>query len=248
MRRRAMCIILIALLGASLLLGACSQGSDTGQVGPNEPFGPQGTIGPKGTIGPQGSLGPQGQVGPSSENGILIKDTGVLVESEYRLSGFSEIQVSDLFEAEIRQGESYRVVVKTDETLTPYLDVVVRGKTLHVGLKSNYTYNIEESSHRVEVTLPVLTRARISDFGTMDLKGLKADDSLKLEVRDFGELNGAIDAEDVQVEVSSHSELNLTGSASRVVGELTDMSSADLTGLKAGELDIDTDTHSTLDH
>jgi hypothetical protein len=75
---------------------------------------------------------------------------------------------------------------------------------------------------------------------------LKADDSLKIEVDDYSELNGTIDAKDVQVEVSNHSSLNLSGSATRVMGEVTDMSSADLTGLNAGDLDINADTRSNL--
>ena len=115
--------------------------------------------------------GPQRELGPSSENAIYIESTDVLVKMEYPLSGFSEIEVSDLFEVEIRQGEAYSVMVEAEETIAPYHDISVRGKTLHIGLNSNYTYNIESTRQRVVVTLPALTGVRVSDFSTVTLEG-----------------------------------------------------------------------------
>ena len=227
-------IVVIGLLGASLLLGACGRGQDTWRPGPEGP------------LGPQGDVGPQGDLGPSSKNAIVIKRTGEPVESEYALSGFSEVEVCDFFEAKVRQGDTYRVTVEAEETLMPYIEVFVRGKTLHVGLKSGYTFNMETVTKRVEVTLPTMACARVNNHDTLNLKDFQADDALKLEVNDFSELNGAITAESVQVEASNHSTLSLTGSASQVRGELTDFSDADLTGLEAGEVNIDTDTHSSL--
>ena len=217
-------IVVSGLLVASLLLGACGRGPD----------------------GPRGNLGPSSDLGPSSKNAIVIKRTGEPVEREYALSGFSEVEVCDFFEAKVRQGDTYRVTVEAEETLLPYIEVLVRGKTLHVGLKSGYTFNIDNVTQRVALTLPTVACARVSNHSTLDLTYLQADDALTLEVNDFSELNGAITAERVQVEISNHSTLSLTGSASQVRGELTDFSDADLTGLEAGEVNIDTDTHSSL--
>jgi hypothetical protein len=197
--------------------------------------------------GAKGPLGPQGELGPSSENAIDIKSSDVLVEIEYPLSGFSEIAVSDLFEVEIRQGEAYRVLVEAEETIAPYHDVTVRGKTLHIGLNSNYTYNIESTRQRVEVTLPALTGVRVSDFSTVTLEDFETEESLLVSATDFGKLNGSITAGEVEVEVTNHGELILSGSASQVVGEVTNFSSADLTNLEAAALDINTDSHSSLD-
>jgi hypothetical protein len=51
----------------------------------------------------------------------------------------------------------------------------------------------------------------------------------------------------VEVEVANHGELILSGSASQVIGEVMDFSSVDLTNLEAVDVDIDTDSHSSLD-
>ena len=234
MRLTVKWVAVIGLLATCVLLGSCGGGPDTGHVGP---------IGP---VGPQGEVGASSNEGPSSESAIFIDGTGELVESEYALGGFSEIAVSDFFKVRVRQGETYRVVVEAVEALTPYLDVRVEGRTLQIGLKSEYTYNLQDTSHSVEVTLPTLTRATVTDFAEVRLDGFTTEDALRLEVADFGSLEGSIDVGNLQVEVSNHGELKLTGAASQVAGQVTDHSDADLSGLEAAALSVDTDAYSTL--
>ena len=168
------------------------------------------------------------------------------METEYALGGFSEIAVSDFFRVQVRQGESYRVEVSAVEALMPYLDVRVEGRTLQIGLKSEYTYNLEDASHRVQVTLPTLTRATVTGFAELRLDALKTEDALRLEVTEFGSLEGSIEVGNLQVEVSNHGELALTGSASQVAGQVTGHSDADLSGLETASLSVDTDAYSTL--
>jgi hypothetical protein len=196
--------------------------------------------------GPDRPIGPQGELGPSSENAIHIESSDVIVKTEYQLSGFSEIEVGDFFDVEIRQGETYRVIVEADETITSYHDIVVRGKTLHIGLNPNYTYNIESARQRVEVTLPALTHIRISNHSTSTLEGFEAEEDMRVDVADFSTLSGSITAGVVEVEVTNHSDLTLRGSASQVVGEVTDFSSADLARLDTAEVELEVDGKSML--
>ena len=228
--------LILFLIGISLI--SCSQ----------EEFspGPKGPIGPQGDLGPQGDVGPQGNLGPSSEDAIAIKGAGVLVESEYPITGFSEIDASDFFDVEIGQGETYRVMVEADEAIVPYIDIVGQGKTLRIGLK-NYTYNMENTFQRVEVTLPALTRACISNHTELLLRDIEADNSLTFEVEEFSELHGMVDANNIQVEVDNHSEITLGGSATQVTGDVLNHSGADLTGLEAPEVDVNADRFSTVD-
>lgn len=242
-------VVVIGLLAASLLLVGCGGKPDAGHVGPVGPqgnLGPQGDVGPQGSVGPQGTLGPSSDVGPSSENAIVIKDTGEPVQSEYALGGFSQVAVSDFFEAEIRQGDTYRVTVEAEVALMPYIEVFVQGKTLQIGLKPDYIYNIENASQRVEVTLPTLTQVMVGNHSELLLDRFETEDDLRLEATDFSLLQGSVKAGNLKVEVSNHSELDLTGSASQVMGEVTSFSDADLTGFKAAEVNIDTDAHSSL--
>lgn len=177
---------------------------------------------------------------------VVIPNAGDMVVERYDLSGFQEVEVAGFFEAEITQGERYQVLVEAEQALLPYLEVKVRGGRLQVGLKPGITFNFEDASQRIEVTLPALTRARIGNHSTLQLTGFTVEEPLRLEVADFSTLRGSIDAGEVQVDVTNHSSLILDGSASSVTGQATGFSSADLTGLDAAEVNVDTDTHSTL--
>ena len=203
--------------------------------------------------GPDGPVGPQGDIGPSEidsscdDHDIVITDTGKLEKREYPLSGFSKILVSDFFDVEIRQGDTYRVSLAAEEALIPYIDIAVQGETLHIGLKSGYDLCFENASQRVEVTLPALTGVRVSKHSTLILDDFESEETLRIDVTDFGTLWGSITAGVVEVEVTNHGDLTLRGSASQVVGEVMNFSSADLTNLESVEIDIDTDKYSSLD-
>lgn len=179
---------------------------------------------------------------------VTIQNTGDIVVEYYDLSGFDQVEIAGFFEAEIVQGESYRVVVKAERALLPYLEVKVRGQLLQVGLKPDVSYNFEDASQRVEVTLPALTRAHIGNHSTLQLTGFTVEESLRLEAADFSTLRGSIEAEKVQIEASNHSSLTLDGSASQVTGQATDFSSADLTRLQATQIDVEVDGKSSLRH
>jgi hypothetical protein len=180
------------------------------------------------------------------EETVRIRAVGDMVVERYDLSGFDQVEVAGFFEAEITQGEGYEVVVEAERALVPYLEVSVRGKRLQVGLNPDIGLTFEDASQQVEIALPALTRARISNHSTLELMGFTVENSLRLEAADFSELHAAIEAGEVQVEVSNHSTLELTGSASQVTGKVTDHSSADLTGLAAAGVNVDTDAHSEL--
>jgi hypothetical protein len=177
---------------------------------------------------------------------VEIPAVGDIVTERYDLAGFTEVEIAGFFEAEVTQGEDFRVLVEAERALVPYLEIDVRGDLLQVGLKSGITYNFENASQRVEVTLPALTLAKIGNHSELQLTGFGATENLQLEVVDFSTLNGSVEAETLQVEVTNHSTLTLSGSASQVMGEVTNHSSADLTGLQAAEANIETDTQSTL--
>jgi hypothetical protein len=243
MKTKILIILWINLVAVSGLFG-CS--TTTFNPGPKGPIGPQGPLGPQGDVGPKGPLGPSANDLSSSGDAITIKDTGEVILQEYSLGGFSQVEVSGFFTAEVHQGESFHILVEAEEALMPYIDVFVQGETLQVSLKPGYIFNFEVASQRVEVILPSLTRVQVSNHSTLILEDFETKDTLLVRATDFGTLRGSITAGAVEVEVTNHGKLVLTGSASQVTGEVKNQGSADLAGLQAAELDIDLDTFSTL--
>jgi hypothetical protein len=177
---------------------------------------------------------------------IDIRAAGDLVTENYDLDGFDEVEVSTFFEADIVQGSEFLVVVEAERALLPYLRVEVRGGVLRVGLDEGFLYNFEDASQRVEVTLPMLSRASVANHSTIRVDGIETEDTLRLEVADFSTLNGTITAGMLEIDVSNHSTLIVSGSTSRVSGGVADFSDADLTQLDVDNVDVEVGDKSSL--
>jgi hypothetical protein len=184
----------------------------------------------------------------SQSKEIEIPAVGDIVVERYDLVGFDQIEIAGFFEIEVAQGEDFRVLVEAERALIPYLDVRVRDNRLFVGLKPDVTFDFEDASQRVTVTLPALTRAYISNHSVLELKDLTVEGSLRLEAADFSTLRGVVEAGQIQIEVSNHSSLTLGGSASSVTGQAMDFSSVELTHLQVTQIDVEVDEKSTLRH
>jgi hypothetical protein len=159
MKRHAMYISLIALLGAGLVLGACGKGPDTGHAGP---------VGP---VGPQGAIGPQPLEGTPPPNLTVIEDTDVMVTQEYPLSGFTQVEISDGFDVSIRRGDAFRVNTRFEETAVPYIQMEQVGDTLRIRLEDDRTYHMVNITLDVEITMPELTKLVLEDGADATVTG-----------------------------------------------------------------------------
>ena len=177
---------------------------------------------------------------------VDIANLGDMVVQDFNLSGFDEVEVSDFFAVEIRRGDNFQVMVEVEDALMSYLDVVVRGKTLQIGLKSGYSYNFENASHSAEVTLPELVRVEVGNHSNVVLESFESSEDLELNISNHSSVTGEIEASSVRVDVSNHSTLRLSGAAHEVTGEATDFSTVNLWYLKYSIVDVDTDQKSTL--
>jgi hypothetical protein len=229
-----MYITLIALLAASLLLGACRRGPDTGHVGPKGPVGPQGTVGPQGPFGPQGNVGPQGDLGPSSSDfiagAIVIKKSGVLVTEEYPFTDFSQLEIG-MFDVEVRQGEGYSVVLEMDENLLDYVQVTQEGETLRIGLDPSESYQMENIHMRAEITMPTLTGLTMGLVDDAEVTGFRSEENLVIDLSKSS-LRGEVHAGDLGITAEVGCTVNLDGSAADVTVKAAVDSDVDLSELK----------------
>lgn len=177
---------------------------------------------------------------------VDIADIGDIVVQDYDLSGFVEVEIIDFFEVEIRRGEIFHVVVEAEDALMPYLDVVVRGKTLQIGLKSGYSYNIENASQSAKVTLPELARVEATNHSNIVIERFESSEELEIKVSNFSSVAGDIEVSSVRDDVSNHSTLRLSGAAHEVTGEASNFSTVNLSDLVAVIEDVNVDTNSTL--
>ena len=196
--------------------------------------------------GPNGPLGPSVEDLSASSNTIVIKDTGELVSTDYPFQDFTKLEVGGFFTAEINQGDEFRVLVEAEEALKPYIDVDIQGKTLKIGLSPDHKYSIEKSTHRVVITLPVLTQIHATGHSTWELMNFASNRQLRIDITEFSVLTGMIEADDVNLAVADHSSIVLRGSASSVRGDASNHSTVDLSQLDAAQIDVDVDQFSTV--
>jgi hypothetical protein len=185
---------------------------------------------------------------------IVVDGSGAVVTQERPLSGFDRVQASQCFQVDIRQGEEFSVVVRIDEELVEYLDVVKRGDTLSIGLKPDYSYTFQDATMQAEVTMPELARLDLSGASRATITGFESEKALEVELSGSSSLRGTIRAGDTTFDVSGSSRVSLTGSARdlavRASGSsavnLSDFPSADVSVQSSGASEVRVDVSGRL--
>ena len=90
---------------------------------------------------------------------INLRGSGVLATQEMNLSGFRRLVVSHAFEADVRQSDTYSVVITVDDNLVEHLDVSKRGDTLYVGMDDISLFG--EATLRATITMPATVHQRL---------------------------------------------------------------------------------------
>ena len=157
-----------------------------------------------------------------------ITGSGNVVTQEEVISGFDKVEVSHAFKVNISQGETFSVVVRMDDNLFEYLDVVKQGSTLKIGLKTD-RISRDDSTREAEVTMPDLTGLDLRGASQVTLTGFKSTNALNLDLSAASHLRGDIEAGDTQIDVSDASQVTLRGSAGDVtMDDVSGASTVDL--------------------
>lgn len=169
----------------------------------------------------------------------VLTGSGNIVKQTRNVHPASEINVSTGLRCEITQGDTFEVVVETDENIQDYVIVKNSGDDeLNVRLKSNYRY---QANVVVYVTTPIINEVSANAGCTVNIpewKTSKADGSstsgatlnignlvaneVELSASSGSSLNATIDVNKLESEASSGSSINVQGKATYVE---TDVSS-----------------------
>jgi hypothetical protein len=147
----------------------------------------------------------------------------------FNLSGFSRVEVSSTFEAEISRGSAFSVTVTTNENIFEYLDLEVNGDTLLVRLKSgSYTVaNLEAS-----ITMPDLNALEVSSASEASISGFNFNHDLDLKVSGASSITLAdFRSGNVYIEASGASRVKGSLECGDARLNISGASNADLSGL-----------------
>jgi hypothetical protein len=118
----------------------------------------------------------------------VINGSGENASWEMDYTDFARLEINSGFDTEISRADSYAVTITIDKALYEYLRINQRGNTLHIGLKSGYTY--ANAVRKAIVTLPDLSklelsggsRANVRDFDVKHALDFKLSGASRMEL------------------------------------------------------------------
>ena len=152
--------------------------------------------------------------GPSSESEErTVDESGRTVTREFDLRGFDSLDISAAFEVDLRQEDTYSVVVRIDEAFLSDLRVVMTGSLLRIGFRPGLRINTRGNRPYASVSLPDLKRLELSGAALARLADFRLDRDLELALSGASSVEGALEARDLRIEASGASDLLLRGAA-----------------------------------
>ena len=118
---------------------------------------------------------------------------------------FDQVVVSHAFQASIRQGDAFSVVIRVGDNLEEHLAVTQVGRTLCIGLRPELTLGVSRATLEAEITMPAITAIEASGLSQVTLSGFGSQDDLAVEVSGASSASGDILAGDTTMEASAAS-------------------------------------------
>ena len=165
-----------------------------------------------------------------------LDGSGVIASQAYDFSDFSEIELSQAFQATITRGDTYSVVVRIDDNLVDRLLVVQDGNRISIGLVQNTL--LGQATLEADVTLPALTRLNASGAATAQLNGFAAADDFAAEATGASRIHGDIAAGNLTLRATGASTISLAGEGNVVTAEATGASTIDLEEFAAVDANV----------
>jgi hypothetical protein len=147
-----------------------------------------------------------------------LTGSGNVVTQEEAFTGFDRLDVSQGFQVDISQGDTFSVVIRVDDNLVEHLDVAKEGSTLKIGLKPSRSYNLQNVTLEADVTMPELTGADLASGS---------------------HLGGDFEAGDVTFNLSGGSHVTLSGTAGDLTVDTNGGSHAKLANLTVVDANVE---------
>ncbi len=152
---------------------------------------------------------------------------GRQVEKTYDFTSFSKVEISSAFRYEIKQSESFGVVVSTFEKGVSTLDIRLDGNKLIVARKP---ISGAQGVATAKITMPKLDSLSVSGASSGSVRGFASESPCALHLSGASKLDVDMQTGDATIHVSGASRLTGKLMGGRVVAEISGASDADLEG------------------
>lgn len=169
---------------------------------------------------------------------IPITGSGNVVTQEEAITGFDKVDISHAFHVDISQGDTFSVVVRVDDNLVEYVQVIKKGNTLQIGLVPNPP-NIRSATLQAEVIMPELSGLDMRGSSHVTIPGFKSAQALVVDASGSSHLQGDIQFGNVTFNLDGSSEVILSGSAQDVTIHASGSGQVDLSAFSVVDANVE---------
>ena len=184
--------------------------------------------------------------------GRAVNGEGDVISKSFDFKDFDQIVINGHADVDFTQSSTWEVTVRTQENILDWLDYKVEGTTLVIETKDNREFRA--TTYDIVIQAPELKRLTVNGASDFNVKGLRMEGDLDVQVNGAGDLdfegvvcdsfsievNGAADAnlkaidiaKDLKVQVNGAGDVDITGNAMDVSLEVNGAGDIDATGLK----------------
>lgn len=124
----------------------------------------------------------------SNWSGKTVEGVGSVSRQTRETEGFTRVASSISGNVFVKVGNSFKVEVEAQENLKEYIVTELKGKTLNIKYKDNFSLNTKEVL-RVYIEAPSFEGFSLSGSGDLNVEGILNSDKLDLSLAGSGDLN-----------------------------------------------------------
>ncbi|MGP8079860.1 MAG: GIN domain-containing protein [Dehalococcoidales bacterium] len=160
-------------------------------------------------------------------------DLGDIVEKTYDFSGFTAVHLSDAFQYQITQSDTYSITVSAYQSMLDHLEIHQSGNTLYIGLKFGLFGFNDNGNTGITITMPQLNKLDLSGACTGNTAGFNSNSDFEADLSGASQLNLDLTAGKTILDASGASDItgDLTSGYTEIT--LSGASRCELTGSAA---------------
>jgi hypothetical protein len=158
--------------------------------------------------------------------GSSMTGSGNVIEKKLTNIAFTIVNIQGAFNAEIKQGDDFSVIISTDDNLVSRILISSKGDTLTLGIQAPASFF--PTALKTTITMPRIYGLYLSGGAKASLVDFKSTYNFDLNVAEKSTLNGYIEAGITDFDISEGSQVTLKGVALELNLEVAGGSHLDL--------------------
>jgi len=177
-----------------------------------------------------------------------ITGSGKYVTQRMDFADFDKLDVSHGFRVEVKQGDTFSVVLRVDDNVIDKVQIAKTGSILRIGLELDQTFNLTKVTLEAEVTMPVLIGIDFSGGSHAELVNFNSENELVADLSGGSHLSGEANFGTVRMDLSGGSHTTLSGSTGDLRLDVNGGSHAKLGNFVVTNADVDASggSHATV--